>query len=186
METAISEHISSSHYYSASSNNNTTILDITPVRDSQLSLDLKALYPTGIVRSQLWLKGLECRANISSLANFVLPLEVEDGFSSQIKANRAYLTALWSQERREFNLYQQISTEPWRLRGAVALPNKLRSGAYYLENLLNVLSFDGDSYPLGVTEKVGIGLATNTWGLLSTNDEILISANWELKHWVMI
>lgn len=176
------EFLKVNRFHSIVENNNTDIFNITPNYITPLRNSLEAKYSSSTVQSILFCQSIDIRASITSIADFIYPDTVLDGVTPSIQANMDLLKALWSQERREINCYQKReTTDPWTFRGAVALPNRVRSGAYYFEQLLSVIKPDG-SYETQADEALGIGLVNNSFGLLSGLDEILVSANWEVLH----
>lgn len=177
------EFVRIARYHSLSENNNVNIFDITPATATTVKTALAIKYPNAYINTLIYCQEIDVRASIQSVADFVYPETVLDGFTPSVKANSDLLKALWQQPRRELSLYQKLGASAfWRLRGGVALPNRLKSGAYYYESLLSIMRENSNTYELQNDEKLGISLTNNTFGLLAGTDEILVSANWELVH----
>lgn len=177
----VTEYLKVNREFTSSLNNNTVTTNLTPVTNTALKQSLAAKYAGVVIHSQLICQSIDVRAAIDSVAEFTYPDTIFDGITPSVKANTDLLKALWTQPRRELNLWQQLDGTNWIFRGAVALPNRVKSGAYYYEQMLSILT-DREDYPCQQNEVLGIQLAPNTWGLLATNDKILVTLNWELRH----
>lgn len=180
----VTEYLRINREYTAVVNNNTTLTTLTPSTNTSLKTALTTKYPNAIIHSLLMCQSIDVRANIDSVAEFVYPPTYQDGITETTKANADLLKALWEQPRRELNLWQQLDGTNWVFRGAVALPNRLKSGAYYYEQMISIIS-DREFYECQQGELLGVQLGSNTWGLLSAKDKILLTANFELRHTIM-
>jgi len=181
LKEVVSEYLRTNIEMSSTVNNNTSIVNLTPSVATQLKTSLVTLYPGAVVHSLLICQSIDVRANITAVNEFIYPDSVYDVTKSAIEKNSDLLKSLWEQPRRELNLVQNLDGSTWLFRGAVALPNRVRSGAYYYESMTTIMT-DGGAYETQQNELLGIQLVSNTWGLLSGLDKILISFNWELRH----
>lgn len=177
----VTEYLKINREFTAVVNNDTATISLTPNTNTTLKTALATKYPNAVIHSLLICQSIDVRASIDSVAEFVYPPTYQDGETPTIKANADLLKALWTQPRREINLWQQLNGVNWIFRGAVALPNRLKSGAYYYEQMLSIIT-DRESYECQQDELLGIQLSSNTWGLPSANDKLLVTFNWELKH----
>lgn len=182
LKEVVQEYHRTNREISSTVNNNTAIVGLTPSVSTDLKTALATKFTGAIIHSVLICQSIDIRANITSVNEFIYPKSVYDPTVSRIESNSDLLKALWEQPRKELNLVQSFdSGSSWLFRGAVALPNRVRSGAYYYESMLTIMS-DTGAYELQQNESLGIQLVGNTWGLLSALDKILITFNWELRH----